>query len=386
MAGRGFHTSESVKKLHLARVASATDPPKTEHAIFISFADLSAFASTMTHKTASPSSPLVTVVIPAFNAEAFIGEAIASIQEQTLEDWELIVVDDGSADHTLSAARQAAGDDRRVRLIRFDRNQGISTASNAGFDAARGHFIARLDSDDRALPHRLATQVAAFRGNDRLAAAGSHARIFGDVPDGIALCALGDGNIKARLLDGLNTISGGTLMLRRAFIRKHDVRFDDHIPSAEDLHYLTSIMAAGGELANVDQVLTEHRSHRASFTNSQRDIAGPWLQTARRRLVSLWYPGLDADDVENIVIPFLKVYPGSTDAFFTIVRAVDKLVVAKPDDFGQDTSVVHEILIDRLGKMADIYRDNELIDASHVRVIRNFVSPTTRAAFDRFDI
>jgi glycosyltransferase involved in cell wall biosynthesis len=340
----------------------------------------------MTHKTASQSSPLVTVVIPAFNSEAFIGEAIASIQHQTLEDWELIVVDDGSADQTLSAARQAAGDDPRIRLIRFDRNQGISTASNAGFDAARGHFIARLDSDDRALPHRLATQVAAFRENDRLAAAGSHVRIFGDVPDGIAHCTLEDGNIKARLLDGLNTISGGTLMVRRAFVREHGIRFDEGAPSSEDLDYLTSIMAAGGELANVDQVLTEHRSHRGSFTNSRTEIAGPWLQTARRRLVSLWYPDLDARDVENIVIPLLEVYPGSTDAFCTIVRAIDKLMVAKPRDFGQDTSVVHAMLIDRLGKMADIYRDNNLVDASHVRLIRHFVSPATSAAFNRFDI
>jgi hypothetical protein len=102
--------------------------------------------------------------------------------------------------------------------------------------------------------------------------------------------------------------------------------------------------------------------------------------------VSLWYPDLDARDVENIVIPLLEVYPGSTDAFCTIVRAIDKLMVAKPRDFGQDTSVVHAMLIDRLGKMADIYRDNNLVDASHVRLIRHFVSPATSAAFDRFDI
>jgi hypothetical protein len=61
-------------------------------------------------------------------------------------------------------------------------------------------------------------------------------------------------------------------------------------------------------------------------------------------------------------------------------------MVAKPRDFGQDTSVVHAMLIDRLGKMADIYRDNNLVDASHVRLIRHFVSPATSAAFDRFDI
>jgi len=115
---------------------------------------------------------------------------------------------------------------------RFDRNEGIRTASNAGFDAAQGEFIARVDSDDRAVPNRLAAQVAAFRENHRLAAAGSHASVFGDVPDGIAYCAQRDANIKARLLDGLNTISGGNLMVRRSFVRAHGIRFDDFARSA----------------------------------------------------------------------------------------------------------------------------------------------------------
>ncbi|SAK89283.1 glycosyl transferase family 2 [Caballeronia temeraria] len=330
--------------------------------------------------------PLVTVVIPAFNAEAYIGEAIASIQCQTLESWELIVVDDGSSDQTRSVARHAAGGDPRVRIIRFDRNQGISTASNAGFDAARGEFIARLDADDRALPHRLAAQVNAFRECDRLAVAGSHARVFGDVPDGIAHCAMGDGNIKARLLDGANTISGGTLMVRRAFVRKHHVRFDDRSASAEDLDYLTSVMAAGGKLANVDQVLTEHRSHRGSFTNSRTDIAEPWLQTARRRLLSLWYPSLDPSDIDLVLAPFLSVYPGSTDAMLTIVRAIDRFVAARARDLGQDVSIVQEIVIDRLEKMLGIYIDNKLLDASHVQAMRYLVSPRTASAFDALEL
>ncbi|MDR5739043.1 MULTISPECIES: glycosyltransferase family A protein [unclassified Caballeronia] len=329
------------------------------------------------------SSPLVTVVIPAFNAEPFIGEAIASVQRQTLEDWQLIVVDDGSTDQTLSAARQAAGDDKRIRLIRFDRNEGISAASNAGFDAARGEFIARVDSDDRAVPHRLAAQVAAFRENERLAAAGSHASVFGDVPDGVAYCAQGDGNIKARLLDGLNTISGGTLMVRRAFVRAHGVRFDDCARSAEDLDYLTLVMAAGGQLANVDEVLTEHRSHPGSFTNSQTDIAGPWLQTARRRLLALWYPDLDPRDIERIVILFLNVYPGVTDELFAIVKAIDRLVSARAADFGQDVAIVHEIVLDRMTRMLGIYQDNKVIDASQIRTIRHFVAPQMRAALDK---
>jgi glycosyltransferase involved in cell wall biosynthesis len=335
---------------------------------------------------AMPSPPLVTVVIPAFNAEPFVRDAMASIQRQTLDDWQLIVVDDGSTDQTMSVAIQAAGNDRRVRLIHFDQNQGIAVASNAAFDEAQGDFIARLDADDRALAPRLAAQVAAFKDYDRLAAAGSHVRLFGDVPEGIAYCALGDANIKARLLAGPNTISGGTLMVRRAFVREHHIRFDERLASAEDLDFLTSIMAAGGQLANVDQVLTEHRSHAASFTASQYDIGRQWLQTFRRRLLALWYPSLDPHDLDLIVAMFFEPYSPHTDALLATVRAIDRLIVANADDYGQDTSIVHAIVLERLPKMAALYRDHGLLNASHLQAIRCFASPVTNAAFDQLGL
>ena len=329
-----------------------------------------------------PSSPLVTVVIPAFNAERFVREAIASIQGQTLDDWDLIVVDDGSTDQTMAAAMEAAGSDQRIRVIRLDRNRGISGASNAAFDEAQGEFIARLDADDIALPPRLAAQVAAFRENDRLAAAGSHARVFGDAPEGIAYCALGDANIKARLLVGLNTIGGSTIMVRRAFVRAHHIRFDEGLASAEDLDYLTAIMAAGGELANVDQVLLQNRAHAASFTHSQHHVGRQNLQIVRRRLLALWYPGLDPRDLDLIIDMFFEPYPPYTDALLATVRAIDRLIAATPDSYGQDTSVVHGLLLERLPKMAALYRDHNLFNLSHLQAIRCFASPAIGTALE----
>lgn len=333
-----------------------------------------------------PSTPLVTVVIPAYNAAAFVGDAIASIQRQTLQDWQLIVVDDGSTDQTLAAAAQAAGNDARIRLIRFEQNQGISAASNAGFDAARGEFIARLDADDMALPPRLEAQVAAFRDSDRLAAAGSHARVFGDVAEGVAHCALGDANIKARLFIGLNTIGGSALMVRRAFVQAHRIRFDESLLSAEDLGYLTAVMAAGGEFANVDQVLLENRSHAASFTHSQHQVGREYLQLVRRRMLALWYPGLDPNDIERIVDMFFEPYSPLTDELLATIRAVDRLVGARAENYGQDTSIVQSLVLDRLPRMAALYRDNAFLDASHIQAIRCFVSPAVSAALDQLGL
>lgn len=108
------------------------------------------------NETATPA-PLVSVVVPAFNAAATVERALASVLSQSFGDLELIVVDDASTDDT--AARVAAMDDPRIRLLRLDENGGESRAMNAGIAAARGTHIAFQDADDEWLPGKLARQV-----------------------------------------------------------------------------------------------------------------------------------------------------------------------------------------------------------------------------------
>lgn len=103
--------------------------------------------------------PLVSVLLPARDAEGCIARAVSGVLAQDLPDWELLVVDDGSSDATAERARQAAGGDPRVRVLRTGR-RGLVTALHAGLAAARGRLIARLDADDEVAPDRLSSQVA----------------------------------------------------------------------------------------------------------------------------------------------------------------------------------------------------------------------------------
>lgn len=102
--------------------------------------------------------PLVSVVIPAYNREATIARAIDSVLCQSLGDLELIVVDDASTDRTCEVV--AGISDPRVRLLRHDTNRRAAAARNTGIRAARGRYVAFLDSDDEWLPDKLAVQVA----------------------------------------------------------------------------------------------------------------------------------------------------------------------------------------------------------------------------------
>ena len=102
--------------------------------------------------------PLVSVIMPAWNAAPYIARAIASMKGQTLRDWELLIVDDGSTDKTSAAAKQAARGDKRIKLARQPHG-GYAIATNTALCMSSGDIIARLDADDGQHPDRLRRAV-----------------------------------------------------------------------------------------------------------------------------------------------------------------------------------------------------------------------------------
>jgi glycosyltransferase involved in cell wall biosynthesis len=111
--------------------------------------------------------PFFSVVIPVYNRARVIRDAVDSVLKQSFQDFEIIVVDDGSTDN--SCARIATMADPRMRLV-VQKNAGASAARNRGIDLARGHFVAFLDSDDTFLPHHLEAMADLVRGTQGLIA------------------------------------------------------------------------------------------------------------------------------------------------------------------------------------------------------------------------
>ncbi len=106
--------------------------------------------------------PLVSVIMPMHDAEPFVAASIRSVQAQTVPDWELLVVDDSSTDASVTVARGAAEADSRIRVLCNDGARGAGPTRNIGIAAARGRYIAFLDSDDLWLPTKLERQLALF--------------------------------------------------------------------------------------------------------------------------------------------------------------------------------------------------------------------------------
>ena len=106
-----------------------------------------------------PTPPLVSVIVPSYNVERFLPDAVASVRRQMWKELELIIVDDGSTDGTAELAARFAAEDPRVRVVRKP-NGGPSSARNAGIAAARGELVCFLDADDMLLPEKINRQVA----------------------------------------------------------------------------------------------------------------------------------------------------------------------------------------------------------------------------------
>ena len=132
-------------------------------------------------EAAMSESPLITIGMPVYNCESTIAESIASILNQTFEDWELIVLDDGSRDDTMAIARQF--DDPRIRFVNGGRNRGLPACLNTIVANCKTPLFARMDGDDIAYPRRFEKQLAALERNPEVDLLGGSILIFDGTGD-----------------------------------------------------------------------------------------------------------------------------------------------------------------------------------------------------------
>jgi teichuronic acid biosynthesis glycosyltransferase TuaG len=121
--------------------------------------------------------PRVSVVTPVWNAGPLLAEAVASVQAQTVDAWEMLLVDDGSTDGSRALAERLAAAEPRLRVLGWAENRGAAAARNAAIRAACGRFIAFLDADDRWRPEKLARQLAVMEGEGEALVFSSYDRI-----------------------------------------------------------------------------------------------------------------------------------------------------------------------------------------------------------------
>lgn len=202
--------------------------------------------------------PEVSVVMPVYNAAGTLDVAVTSVLAQSLERIEVILVDDGSSDDSVARALALAARDGRVRIFQHPANRGQAAARNLAIDAARGRWIALVDADDEIGPDRLRTMVDAgdATGADLIAdsvefagmrRAGAPRRLHAcETPDGRAQVLTLEALIASDIpLNGLCSFGYLKPLLRRAFLERWGLRYDEELRFSEDLNLYAQALLRG---------------------------------------------------------------------------------------------------------------------------------------------
>lgn len=211
--------------------------------------------------------PLISIIMPVWNGERYLADAIQSILAQTFRDFEFIILDDGSTDRTPEILEEYASLDSRIRLIKLD-HEGIVIALNRGVSESRARWIARMDADDVSHPERLSRQWDVIGKNPQAVLCHTHTVIVGDpayiTPAGrfIRTQAL----IALRLCFQCPIVHPTVMFRKDAFLECGGYRQEER--HAEDFA-LWGRMVAYGPIIGVPEPSLEFRVHSASISKQQ---------------------------------------------------------------------------------------------------------------------
>ena len=215
---------------------------------------------------------LVSVIMPAYNAEKYIEDAIESVLAQEYPDWELLVVDDCSTDRTRNIVQKYVTADKRIRLISLRENRGVATARNTALQKANGRYIAFLDSDDMWYPGKLARQTSYMKENN-VAFTFTAYEWIDETGNRLGKRLRARARVDFNALLGGNPIGCLTVMLDRekiGFFEMPDIRHEDY---ATWLHLTRRGFVAYG----IDECLALYRKSKQSLTfNKLKSAVWTW--------------------------------------------------------------------------------------------------------------
>lgn len=256
--------------------------------------------------------PTVSVVIPVYNGEGYVSDAIASILAQSFRDFELILIDDASTDRSLDILRSY--DDPRVRVARNDVNLGLAGTHNRGLDLARGRYTAMLDHDDWSYPDRLAGQVAFLDQHEDYVLVGGWAEIMdaqGRTTRRQKRYPLSAEEIQAGLLFRC-CLFHPSIMARTQIMREH--RYRDGFAISDDFDLFVRL-SRSYRLGNLPRVLVRHRRHQSRTSEQKAHLKkGDNLTIFRGQLTELGVPFNEVDLERHYLLSQMRTLGVRPDA------------------------------------------------------------------------
>lgn len=253
--------------------------------------------------------PLVSVLIPAYNVERYVSEAVRAVMTQTYSNLEIIVIDDGSQDDTYSVLEGLAKQDKRIRLYRNEVNLGLISTLNKGLDIATGEYLARTDADDITEPDWIETIINQLQKQPSIMAMSAFLIEMREDNSGRAVknphgtiisYPLDPESIRKTLLFK-NPINHSAIIIRTDIFRQYGLRYDKSYLHAEDYKLWLEISKIGN-LANLDKPLLHYRMHPMQVSYAKRDIQNKTARKIRKEAINhyLTTSGVDFNIPEKL--------------------------------------------------------------------------------------
>lgn len=210
---------------------------------------------------------LVSIIMPAFNCEKFISEAINSILFQSYDNWELIIINDNSTDRTGEIINEFAGNESRIKILNLENNSGAAIARNQGIDLANGKFIAFLDSDDIWYSNKLFNQIKFMSDNNFYFTCTAYSKINEDgelLGNTILSKSKSDYEHLLRECPGNSTVIYNAKVLGKFFI--------PNIKKRNDYVMWLQVIKKAKNLYGLSEVLSSHRVRKGSLSNEKSSL------------------------------------------------------------------------------------------------------------------
>lgn len=238
--------------------------------------------------------PLVSVIMPVYNAREYIRDAIESILNQTYSNWELILVLDCPTDETEKCILDF--DDPRIRLERNDENRGIAYSRNKGIAIAKGKYIALLDDDDKAYPDRISHQVSYLEIHSEIGAVGGRTTFMdeeGKTQELPNVVYFHPEENKIHLLFR-NVLMNGTMMMRSEIIRDNNLNYEDGCYGMEDFRFWVNFSKIA-LITNLDEPVLFYRMHER---NESSKVKALFLEQKIWKYAEIQAVSLELNDFE----------------------------------------------------------------------------------------
>ncbi len=257
--------------------------------------------------------PMVSVIMPVYNCEAYIEASVNSILNQTFNDFELLIIDDCSTDKTKDIIKRI--DDNRILLIEKPKNTGYTNSLNYALQLIKGKYIARMDGDDVSLLGRFEAQVEFLENNENIVACGTIFKYLNS--NTVINLPEFDDDIKLAMLKG-NSMAHPSIMMRSSVIKENSIQYNKEREPAEDYDLWVELMAFG-KLHNLQKIYLEYRKHTSQVSTVRRKQQNESAIKTRIKLLKYVYENMPQYDEENLI----EIYRQQQRSFAEVKQYLD---------------------------------------------------------------